>query len=252
MTSLRVPLPEPFDLVPVEEVERLVAETDREFQLLERRAADAVAAAEAAERRQRELAWDDTTSTWTIVRLQRFLDQLRHETEQERAAILEVAELRARLIVREAELREPFTPSASLSDLDAALFGAGPAPVEVVPPIVVVPPVEVAAPVATIAPIAIPAVLPVPVPTPIPEPVAAAPIVAPEVLDPPTLGFAPLTAAPEAPAAPAAAPVTGPAAQPEFWIVEDAVERRRFAPLAALLEIAAVLLILVFILIRLS
>jgi hypothetical protein len=102
MVADRLTPPAPFEVVSGEQVGHIIEATDREFVELERRAAEVRAEADEATRRAEAAGVDPNSSTWTMVRLQRFLDGLRDEAQRDAAATIEVARHRARLRVEEA------------------------------------------------------------------------------------------------------------------------------------------------------
>ncbi|MEI8002651.1 MAG: hypothetical protein WCI50_15010, partial [Actinomycetes bacterium] len=93
----RLRLPEVLDLVDAGSVEGQITRTELELADLEREAAELCAAADAAEESARLGNLDLGSSTWTIVRLQRFLEELRVEAERDAATMIEVARYRARM-----------------------------------------------------------------------------------------------------------------------------------------------------------
>jgi hypothetical protein len=88
--------PQALDVIPASEVSSLIEETDRVFVQLERELEIASAAADELEAQAAAEGIDPTASTWTMVRLQRFLEDLRDEAERDAAATIEVAQQRAR------------------------------------------------------------------------------------------------------------------------------------------------------------
>src|SRR5262245_6507370 len=102
MAAPRLTPPEPVDLVPVERVRELIARTQRELTDLGNAAEASVAEADELEAHTQDAGLDDQTSTWTMVRLQRFLDDLRAESDSDVAAIVQVARQRARIRLDEA------------------------------------------------------------------------------------------------------------------------------------------------------
>ena len=306
-TKYSLPRPAALDVVPASEVGALIERTDREFTELEARAAEAAARADEAEQLARAAGVDPKSSTWTMVRLQRFLDTLRAEVERDSRATLEVARQRARMRMAEATSGvasaplTPMAPSPTAAEpalpvvADEAAWSVEPGerpapPPPVMPTSSATPPVSPASvpivhprpeppaasiggpartnghgatllaagiAVAEVAPMpsvvapAVPAAVPQPAPSPAearvaapPAPAAqAAPMVAPTVV-PPSPVVAPAPAmAPTVPAAPTAEPAT---------VTPASKKPRRKLPVAAILEVLAVLLVLVFILMRLS
>jgi hypothetical protein len=92
--------PERIDVVPADAVGALIERADREFAQLEEHARRAVAEAERLEERATAEGVDPKASAWTMLRLQRFLDQLREEARRDADATVEVARRRAQVIVR--------------------------------------------------------------------------------------------------------------------------------------------------------
>jgi hypothetical protein len=89
--------PQSLDVIPATEVGALIEETDRVFVRLERELEIALAEADEAEALAAAEGVDPEASTWTMVRLQRFLDDLRVEAERDAAATIEVAQQRVRM-----------------------------------------------------------------------------------------------------------------------------------------------------------
>jgi hypothetical protein len=321
--SLRLTPPEPVDVVSAEEVRAIIATTDRELAELERAVSEAMEIAESAEARAREAGADGRASMWAMLRMQRFLDGLRGETEAEVTALLDVARGRARVRLEEARAEaDAILNRATPRDLVPELAPmpatelAGEAPVEaleapvveaplVVVPQVVEPPLAEEAvadePAADTDDVAFAPTAPAPEtnghvvgPTalvvddlaPVEErvsepfyglPDGEQPYVPQDTAAPPVehaIDGAPerwdmVLPATQSPAAVVEADATAPAmyaadhteaaptyanAQPDFWPTENpAPRKRRFRiPISAVLEVLAVLLILVFILLRLS
>src|SRR5215467_6360099 len=100
--SLRLTPPEPVDVVSAEEVRAVIATTDRELAELDREVQAALGDAESAEALAREAGVDGRASTWAMLRMQRFLDGLRSETDIEIIELLDVARTRARARLEEA------------------------------------------------------------------------------------------------------------------------------------------------------
>src|SRR5262245_43266830 len=98
----RPPVPEVLDLVEAEQVTADIEAIERELAVLEREAAHAVEAAAQAEETAQAVNVDASATTWTIVRLQRFLDELRSEAERDAATMIEVAHYHAQVRVKDA------------------------------------------------------------------------------------------------------------------------------------------------------
>lgn len=310
---VRLSPPELVDLVPAERVREIIALTDRDIAELERRANEACGEADQAELRAQESGVDGRSSTWAMVRMQRFLDGLRSEGERDAQALRDLAHERAELRLSDARaeaarIRGEVTPAPTVAPAPSAATVAPAVIAYVAPAPSPAPPVQPEAP----ADIAAPVVVPMPVPAarntdvPAVDPravdVAAsngsalALVLAPPVEDEravdddpeveeltsiddllrvpevaadetpvpsvdlpaaeqpapasssPTGGTAVLVAPQEAPAADAAAPAS------EFWPQQETKPKKglRRIPVSAVLEVLAVLLILVFILLRLS
>jgi hypothetical protein len=273
MTEVRVAPPEPVELVSAEVVEALVARTRQELALLERELADANAAADATEARALAEGADERSTNWTMVQLQRFLNGLRDKLDLEVQAISEVAHHRAERRVAEAHAQaelmmrlatedaaapsvQPVPDARELAwadryaDLPEATtpLSSAPAPIPQPEPkfLPVTPIVATAAPVVVAPPlVAVPAMALYEPPAPPP----AAPDATTEFPVPPAPvidagGFTdPMSSGPDATVAGA-----------DFWTQAEAPKRKglRRIPLAAVLQVLAVLLILVIILLRLS
>lgn len=272
MTPSRLAPPEPVDLVPADEVSELIAAADRDLTELELRVEQATAAADEAEGWVRESGVDEQASTWTLVRLQRFVTDLREEADRDAHDVIEVATHRAALRHSQAQAE-----IARLDRKPADDGSAGPFTIEmpfaVAPYRIGVPPVPepapaqdaadiAAAPVMFVAPVApdAPATPVAPVgflpganvDEELHEAAAVAAAAAPVAVVDPLVEPAPAPAVAEAPPS---APGHGGAETADFWPPEPATtaRQRRFRlPLSAILEVAAVVLILVFILLRLS
>lgn len=253
MTPVRLAPPEPVDLVPAEEVSELIAATDRDLAEMELRVEQARGAADEAEGWLRESGVDEQASTWTLVRLQRFVTELREEAHRDANDVIELATHRAALRHSEAQAEIARHRSEPAIGRDTATpFGAVPyrVPVPQVhefvapavePAIAADPPQEPVLVAAPVAPITV-----VPFPGPAVEEADETPEVVPVLLAPPE----PAVHAAVEPDHDHDGAHTGDFWQPE---VEAATRRRRFRlPLSAILEVAAVVLILVFILLRLS
>src|SRR5262245_25902084 len=93
--------PEILDLVEADQVSDKVANTRRELALLEREAEAAMAAALEAEEAARTVNIDAAATTWTIVRLQRFLGELRAEAERDADTMLDVARYHAQMRIED-------------------------------------------------------------------------------------------------------------------------------------------------------
>ena len=311
MNSPRFTRPLPLDVVPVDQVGDLIESADREFVGLERELEERTAEADELEASARAMGVDPDGSTWGLIQLQRFLEELRRDTQRDATASLEVARRRAELRLVEAHqeaewIRGGAPPSAAtppagmawfLADRDPNGTGAAAAAPNVEPW-----PIRDASDVTIVeeAPGAHEATPPVaPVPPIEPEPLSVVPLLQPEPEDDVyTNGVGP-TSAPDVgvgvvadqPQSPREGPPTLlPAPQPNayetvFWSdpgdgngrVEAAppppppigepppadlsepapkrppkARRSRRIPVSAILEVVAVLLILVFILLRLS
>jgi hypothetical protein len=206
-----------------------------------------------------------------MVRLQRFLDTLRAEAQRDAEATIAVAHQRARIRVEDARAGS-LRPGQPAPDSFAPTTGwqvESPPPAHrdtVAPVAAVVPPPAAVVPLPTdVAPTPAPPTVStnghVPVATVL-APVTQAPIA--QVVEPPTVQvppvvIPPIAAAPVAQVAPppmapqqhvAPAPPVQPVAAPVSARKKKGVLRR--LPIAAILEVIAVLLVLVFILLRLS
>jgi hypothetical protein len=269
MAELRLTPPEPVELISPVEAAAIIDETHRDLEAWERRAADARDTADAAHAQAALEGADEQSSTWAIVRLQRFLDGLRQEAEDDAQTVVEAARRGARARVEEAragatQIRlADAGPRPILSDAPVA-----PAPVTD-PPVIdrrVAPVIAIPVPVPEAAVVAEPPATPEPetlvqwIPAgvdapstnghahtrpPVAAPLPAAVPVPTTVAEP-----VPVVEAPRAPVVVAATPATAPA--PTAPQSERARKRLRGFPLSAVLEVVAVLLILLFILLRLS
>jgi hypothetical protein len=286
MSNHQIARPIALDIVPASEVGDLIDATDREFSKLEQEAARASAAAREAEARAAEAGVDPKSSTWTMVRLQRFLDTLHAEARRDAEATIAVAHQQARMRIDDARVRSSRAgqpaPEAFVPATQRRVDRPSPPPADARPPVPVAsepPPKPVAVepsppkvgtnghgPVATVAapsaqpvrgddmtvpPVSAPRVVPPVVAAPVvAAPVVAAPVVVPpaatQVVAPPVV--TPQAAAPAPPQAQAPAPAVQVAAAP---MPKKKGPLRRL-PIAAILEVIAVLLVLVFILLRLS
>lgn len=290
-----VPDLDAIEIIPAAQVRPLIEATRRELQILERTAADAIAAADDAEEWARIETNDGSSSTWSLIRLHR---ENRDEAQRDAQVMIELATRHAQHLLADVQ--------AQADEVLGAMLGA---------PVVPEPP----APVAVAAPPA-PILTPVPEPVVEPEPVeakpvarkpaaakavapksvarkttarktvarkpvgpavvetavaevkvaeatvVAEPVVEPAAIEPalvePTVvtpkAVAPTVVTPAVvvpePVAFEAAPVPAPAvvADTAFWPVETSERRRYSLPISAVLEAAAVLMILIFILLRLS
>jgi hypothetical protein len=167
MSDSRLIPPTRVDVVPASEVGALIEQTDREFVELEQRAHEARAQAEEHEALAAAEGIDPSSSTWTMVRLQRFLDGLRDEAHRDAAATVGVAEQQAKLRLEDARA-------------EAERRRLGYLPDALVPP---VQEPEPQPPVATVPPV-------VPI-VERPTPVQAPPVVATVLEAPPSVPFAP-------------------------------------------------------------
>ena len=77
--------PVTVDIVPAVEVDALLEAAERESAQLQQRATAASAAAAAAEADARTAGIDGSSTTWTMVRLERFLENLKVEAQRDRA-----------------------------------------------------------------------------------------------------------------------------------------------------------------------
>ena len=268
-----VPELDAIEIIPAEQIRPLIEATRRELQILERTAAEAIAAADDAEEWARAETNDGSTSTWSLIRMHR---EQRDDAERDAQVMIELATRHAHHVLRDArtqadELLARGTRTEVRHEPVVPIVVAPPAPVAIVPP----PPVVVPQP----GPVTVPEPAPAPSPPAPPAPVeVVAPPEPPTVVAPPP---APPTIVPEpAPVAPATASYAAVVSEPEppatqlvtefappefgtpavataataegFWPAETN-ERRRFSlPISAVLEAAAVLMILIFILLRLS
>jgi hypothetical protein len=273
--------PSPVELIAADEVRRVIADVDLRLATLERKAAESRATADELERRAEAEGVGAEASTWAIVRLQRFLDGLRAEAEQDAATIVAAARKGA-----DARIEEARADAAHVRHAASANYDPGP----------------VAPRVTAIERFDAPPVLPTPVAVPVPNPVVATEVIA--VVDAQANGhpegdadddvrWAPMgvpvqaatngaatSAPPPPPSAPAASvyappapapapapvpafapePVPEPPAAPPVELTAPAPtlappRRKRFLrgfPISAVLEVLAVLLVLLFILLRLS
>jgi hypothetical protein len=269
--------PSPVELIAADEVRRVIADVDLRLATLERKAAESRATADELERRAEVEGVGAEASTWAIVRLQRFLDGLRAEAEQDAATIVAAARKGA-----DARIEEARADAAHVRHAASANYDPGP----------------VAPRVTAMERFDAPPVLPTPVAVPVSNPVVATEVTA--VVDAQANGYhegdagddvrwAPMgvpveaatngaaTSAPPQPSsAPAASvyappapapvpafapePVPEPPAAPPVELTAsvptpEPTRRKRFLrgfPISAVLEVLAVLLVLLFILLRLS
>jgi hypothetical protein len=263
MFESQLAAPELVELLAPDDVSSLIGDTHRELARLEHRAAQARATADQLEHRAKLEGADERASTWAIVRMQRFVDGLREEAERDSETLVDAARRRAGstidpfldhpVTLGEAGVRASVAPQPDVAPRhDVAL-----APV---PPPMPAAEAPVAPPAAPVAPVPVVQAAPVvdaPAPatslqwSPVDDvsaesngaahaPVAPTGVAAP-VVEPP--GPA-VEVAPVVPIAPAPVPPSS-----------DAPKRRgllRGFPLSAVLEVLAVLLVLLFILLRLS
>jgi len=261
MVSQAFSSPEPVEMIPADRIRPIISATVRELEFLERLAAQAVAAADDAE------AWEqaatDAGASWTLVRRHR---EEREEARRDAQVMVELATRHAQYVLSEAraeadDIRAGGGRIASLlGDYRARsddrpvveLVAEAPAPPAVARPrpTVVEPPTIVEQPAAPTSPPAVAVIEPSPVVVAPPAPVEATPVDEPTIVDVSTVVPEPVVATVESfERADQAAPVTPNAG---FWPAERPARRRLALPLSATLEAVAVLLILVFILLRLS
>ena len=217
-TSLRAPRPEAMELIDADRVGDLLTSTEQRLRDLEEEANRTVAAAADAEGAAEKVEADPASTTWTLVRLQRFITDLRNEAVRDAETIIEVARQHANIRVDEARLMAERGIDPSTVELEARR--------RVPPPTVVPDP-----PTAPVPPA--PIVVQAPVP-PAPAPGAASPVmpVVPVVAVPPTALVPPT--APVPPVAPVAAPPAPPvAASPVAPVIPAAVVAAAAMPAAA-------------------
>ena len=233
-TSLRAPRPEAMELIDADRVGDLLTSTEQRLRDLEEEANRTVAAAADAEGAAEKVEADPASTTWTLVRLQRFITDLRNEAVRDAETIIEVARQHANIRVDEARLMAERGIDPSTVELEARRRVPPPTVVPD-PPTAPVPP----APIVVQAPVPPAAVVPpvpvIPVAPPVPPaPVAASPVmpVVPVVAVPPTAPVPPVApvAAPVPPAAPPAPPV---AASPLAPVIPAAVVAAAAMPAAA-------------------
>src|SRR5262245_42220140 len=102
VSDLRVAVPAPLELVPADEVQRLIEQIDSEFHDMEQRAARATALADHAEERAASLGMDERGTPWAMASLHRFIGDWRAQVEAESRSILEAARIGARVRLDEA------------------------------------------------------------------------------------------------------------------------------------------------------
>jgi hypothetical protein len=164
ISSARPSLPQQLDIVPAAEMSSILEQTDRDFVELERVHGETLADADEAEALAAAEGVDPTSSTWTMVRLQRFLGGLREEAERDAAATVQVAQQRARVRVEEAR-----------EEAERRRLGYDPDPL--VPPIRLTPPV--ADPPSAVPPVATPLASTPLAATPLAATAASTPVVTP-------------------------------------------------------------------------
>jgi hypothetical protein len=267
VTTTQLTTPEPVELLAADEVSALVAQTQRDLASLEQRVADARAAADALEERARAEGADERASTWAIVRLQRFIDGLREEAERDAETVVEAARRRTRLRI-DPLLDHPVTtkerPQSASRPPVAPPPGATPVPPTPTLRSVAEPASQLDGSAASLA-------VPIEAPVGASPPASSAP-----TTEPPSLRWThEVPAAPAGPApAVAPAPSVGaervavgasavsptpaplsPAPPPPSTAPSPRPKKQgllRGFPLSAVLEVIAVLLVLLFILLRLS
>ena len=300
-TSLRAPRPEAMELIDADRVGDLLTSTEQRLRDLEEEANRTVAAAADAEGAAEKVEADPASTTWTLVRLQRFITDLRNEAVRDAETIIEVARQHANIRVDEARLmaergidpstveleaRRRVPPPTVVPDPPTAPVPPAPivvqapvppapapgaaSPVMPVVPVVAVPPtalVPPTAPVPPVAPVAAPPAPPVaasPVAPVIPAAVVAAaamPAAAPVAPVPPAPVPPVAPVVPVAPVAPTAPVISPTPVAPEPAPIEPVAtptptakkkRKKRFLPFSVVLEVLAVVLLLVFIVLRLS
>jgi hypothetical protein len=276
----------PVELVSLDEVQALITQFDAEISELEERAAQATSAAEQCEARASLLDLSGQNRTWAMASLQRFLAEWEQEVGAEARSIVEGARSGARLRIDEAHaeaarLRRAYGEQPFLRPLDAFAEPDVPKPDSVEPvelpgttPAIAVEPaasaVEVPAVSLVVSPEA-PAPTPAMAESPATEGSSGVTMVMPLPEHP--NGSAPADSDEDvifgmaAPAVPVPTPVERPAEsqeepeasspdrQDDFWPATQAPRRKslfRRIPVSAVLEVLAVVLVLVFILLRLS
>lgn len=250
MIASRIPLPQSLELVPAEHVRSMIDSADQDISALERELASVNGAADSAEAEIRDRGIDEGSSAWTMVRLQVFLDGLRAEATREAQAVLDLASRSHRGdrhdVARPTSVAPPaFTrhelevPLGATPRTNGSTPHAEPAPIALTP---VAFAADASAPVIDPAP---PAPVP-PIPVPRHDQTVEVPVVVATV--------APPVAVPvDQPADPIVfrdPPMQAPQAPVQAEPARRSLLRR--IPVSAILEVAAVLLILVFILLRLS
>jgi len=283
MAERRLSAPEPIELVSPDDASALIAATQRELEELARRATDARQTADAVEARLRTEGADERSSMWAIVRLQRFIDDLRDEAERDAQTIVESARRGARqppdpafegpFVPRRVAPRAApaplVSPMSSEPDRSHDTAGVVLAAPQFVPPCAPepladpAPAPEAPSVVMPFTPAPDPAVVP-PAPEREPEPLTREPLWAPVsvVAEPAADGSAPsaetaptLAAVAEPVDDDMTAAVPMPEPPPGDQASTPRPARKRFLrgfPLSAVLEVIAVLLVLLFILLRLS
>ena len=256
-TSLRAPRPEAMELIDADRVGDLLTSTEQRLRDLEEEANRTVAAAADAEGAAEKVEADPASTTWTLVRLQRFITDLRNEAVRDAETIIEVARQHANIRVDEARLMAERGIDPSTVELEARRRVPPPtvvpdpptAPVPPVAPVAAPPAPPVAAsPVAPVIPAAVVAAAAMPAAAPVaPVPPAPVPPVAPVVPVAPVAPTAPVIS--PTPVAPEPAPIE-PVATPTPTAKKK--RKKRFLPFSVVLEVLAVVLLLVFIVLRLS
>jgi hypothetical protein len=308
--------PNPVEIIPASRVAPLIAATERELEVLERTAAEAIAAADDAEEWERAATNEGSSSTWALIRIHR---EQCDEARRDAQVMIDLATRHAQFLISEARAEAdelingshtsvspvsapPATPHAVAEVVHAPAPVPAPAPAPVPsasdngssgghrtvasesvapeastrtavltqprpgiqtvigsPAPAELPTTETPAVTEPPAPVAPAAVTIIPVPPAIVEPPAAVltqPVVEPasaydalareavvvELTPPPAPSQPPMPAPAEAVAATDAG----------FWPAEGRTRRRLALPFSAVLEASAVLLILVFILLRLQ
>jgi len=99
MNPRRLELPNELDFVPRDDVIGLIESADRDLAQLEKCATALRAEARQVEDAAKRSGVDPDSSSWALVRLQFFLDQLREESRREAAAAVEVAHRRAAVLL---------------------------------------------------------------------------------------------------------------------------------------------------------
>jgi hypothetical protein len=134
--------PQPRRIVPKAVVDALVVDADREISALERQAEAATTAAFEAEAELEKLDTDERSSAWATIQLERFVTSLRADVELEAKAIVQEAQVRARVLVEEAraeveaerahramfDFDPPEPPAATATDTDTVSEGVSDGP----------------------------------------------------------------------------------------------------------------------------